>query len=360
MSTNTPPVITGSLSLGLRQGESTPIAQQHLYFTDADVDDTALNVSFTVSNFTNVFVNFNGVPVTVDRADPNSAKVSSFSFTAYELRTGQISFTSTGAIGAPAGFDVIVEDGDEDGSVPVPSRFNFSVVSANDAPVMTGDRTATVNEGGSVVLTTADLSFTDPDDTASGVTFTVSNPLNGVVKVAGVAKTSFTGAQLQAGQVSFTHDGSETRSARFDVKVEDGNEDASTPINAQFNLAVTPVNDAPVLTGDRASTVVEGKAVVLTKADLFYTDADDIDTGVRFTVSAVTNGAIQIGTTKVTSFTAADLAAGKVSFVHNGSDTRAAFFDVIVEDGNEDRSVPVKSRFNLTVTPDNDKPVMKT
>ncbi|WP_210270928.1 M10 family metallopeptidase C-terminal domain-containing protein, partial [Mycoplana rhizolycopersici] len=45
----------------------------------------------------------------------------------------------------------------------------------------------------------------------------------------------------------FVHSGAELTKASFKVAVEDGNEDGSTPVAGTFNLAVTPVNDAPEL-----------------------------------------------------------------------------------------------------------------
>ncbi|MGH0276290.1 M10 family metallopeptidase C-terminal domain-containing protein, partial [Sinorhizobium meliloti] len=56
------------------------------------------------------------------------------------------------------------------------------------------------------------------------------------------------------------------------------------------------------------------------------------------------------------SFTAAQLAAGLVSFRHKGSETTAASFRVAVEDGNEDNSAPTPATFNFTVNPVNDAP----
>src|SRR6185436_7076409 len=111
-------------------------------------------------------------------------------------------------------------DGNEDSSTPTPSRFTFTVSAANDAPVLTGDMSAAVMEGSSSTLTASDLGFSDPDDGASGVTFTVSNLSNGTVKVNGVPATSFSGQQLQSGMVSFTHDGSETTTASFNRVVD--------------------------------------------------------------------------------------------------------------------------------------------
>ena len=90
----------------------------------------------------------------------------------------------------------------------------------------------------------------------------MSSQVNGQVRVGGVAVTSFTGTQLSAGQVSFVHDGSETLSASFQVAVEDGNEDGSAPVAQTFNLTVTAVNAAPVLTGDLAATVSEGGSYI--------------------------------------------------------------------------------------------------
>ncbi|MDX0196821.1 hypothetical protein GOC06_25730, partial [Sinorhizobium meliloti] len=110
----------------------------------------------------------------------------------------------------------------------------------NDAPTLTGDLKATVAEGGTYKLTMADLGYSDPDDTAAGVGFTVSSAVNGSVLVNGSVAASFTAAQLAAGLVSFRHNGSETTAASFRVAVEDGNEDNSAPTPATFNFTVNP------------------------------------------------------------------------------------------------------------------------
>ncbi len=229
---------------------------------------------------------------------------------------------------------------------------------ANVPPTLTGDLSATVKEGGSYEITTADLNFTDADDSAAGVRFTVSALSNGKVYVDGKVATSFTGAELAAGKVSFVHSGAESTKAAFKVSVEDGNEDGTTPVTSTFDLTVSPVNDAPQLTGDLKATVKEGGSYKLTTADLNFSDADDSAAGVRFTVSALSNGKVYVNGKAASSFTGADLAAGKVSFVHTGSETTKAAFKVSVEDGNEDGSAPVAKSFNLTVTPVNDAPVL--
>ncbi|TKG28279.1 tandem-95 repeat protein, partial [Vibrio sp. F13] len=237
------------------------------------------------------------------------------------------------------------------------AEVTLNITPVNDAPVLTGDLLGEVDEEGSYTITAEDLGYTDVDDTVTGVNFTVGNASNGTILVGGVPSNHFTVAQLAAGEVTFKHDGSETKSASFDVNVEDGNEDGSTPVDSTFNLTVTPVNDAPELTGDLAAEVDEAGSYTISAADLGYTDVDDTDTGVTFTVGNASNGTILVNGVASSSFTVAQLAAGKVTFKHDGSETTSASFDINVEDGNEDGSTPVDSTFNLTVTPVNDAPV---
>ncbi len=341
---NQPPVLTGDLKATVKEGGSYTLTKSDLYFTDAD--DGASGVRFTVSGQSAGKIQVNGKAAT--------------SFTGAELAAGKVTFVHDGSETTKASFKVFVEDGNEDGSKPATSTFNFAVTPMNDAPVLTGDLKATVKEGGSYTLTKSDLYFTDADDGASGVRFTVSGQSAGKIQVNGKAATSFTAAELAAGKVTFVHDGSETTKASFKVLVEDGNEDGSTPATSTFNFAVTPVNDAPVLTGDLKATVKEGGSYTLTKADLSFTDPDDGAAGVRFTVSGQSAGKIQVNGKAATSFTGAELAAGKVTFVHNGSETIKASFKVTVEDGNEDGSTPVAKTFDVAVTPVNDAPKLVT
>ncbi|MBP2160298.1 MULTISPECIES: cadherin-like domain-containing protein [Asticcacaulis] len=90
--------------------------------------------------------------------------------------------------------------------------------------------------------------------------------------------------------------------------------------------------NAPVLGGDLAAIVNFDKAVVLTTADLGHNDADSDAADIRFTVSAVKGGKILVDGIEAADFSAAELAAGKVSFRHGGVAATAGF-DVSVSDG---------------------------
>jgi hypothetical protein len=70
------------------------------------------------------------------------------------------------------------------------------------------------------------------------------------------------------------------------------------------------------------------------QGEVVVNDPDDTAQNLTFTVSNARNGFITLagGRTPVSRFTQADLAGGKVSFLHDGTNTQAASFDVIVAD----------------------------
>jgi cytoskeletal protein CcmA (bactofilin family) len=101
---------------------------------------------------------------------------------------------------------------------------NLSAEVRNVPPSISGDLDISVNRGKSVRITLQDLTALDPDDAAQDLTFTVSNARSGFVALAGAPTrpvTRFTQADLVGGKVAFTHDGSSTRAASFDVVVAD-------------------------------------------------------------------------------------------------------------------------------------------
>ena len=58
---------------------------------------------------------------------------------------------------------------------------------------------------------------------------------------------SFSLADLVAGKVKYQHNGTETTSDSFNFTVSDGS--GGIEPTGVFHIAITPVNDAPVLTG---------------------------------------------------------------------------------------------------------------
>jgi hypothetical protein len=94
----------------------------------------------------------------------------------------------------------------------------------NVPPRLAGDLDISVRRGRSVIITTEDITAVDPDDTPDHLTYTVTNPRNGFVSLAGQAGTpivNFTQADIEAGRVMFVHDGGDSTTASFDVVVAD-------------------------------------------------------------------------------------------------------------------------------------------
>jgi cytoskeletal protein CcmA (bactofilin family) len=94
----------------------------------------------------------------------------------------------------------------------------------NVPPTIAGDLQVQVYRGGSVIVTTADLTALDPDDTPDHLIYRITNVRNG--HLAFMSKPAapvdgFTQADLNAGQVMFVHDGTPASAASFDAVVAD-------------------------------------------------------------------------------------------------------------------------------------------
>ncbi|MGH6816961.1 MAG: cadherin-like domain-containing protein [Hyphomicrobiaceae bacterium] len=101
------------------------------------------------------------------------------------------------------------------------------------------------------------------------------------------------------------------------------------------NLSAEVFSVPPTLTGDLDVTVEKGRAVGITHEDIAAVDPDTADENLMFAVANVKNGFMVLATAPnkpVTRFTQSDLRARRVVFVHDGSDTTTAGFDVVVSD----------------------------
>jgi cytoskeletal protein CcmA (bactofilin family) len=94
-------------------------------------------------------------------------------------------------------------------------------------------------------------------------------------------------------------------------------------------------NVPPTVAGDFQIEVQRGRSVRISIADVTAYDPDDKAEDLRFAVTRIAGGSIILAgepSQIVTTFTQADLAAGRVLFLHDGSAGAAATFDVVVSD----------------------------
>lgn len=101
---------------------------------------------------------------------------------------------------------------------------NLAAEMRNVPPRLVGDFSVTVARGNTVRVTTLDVAAVDPDNAPEELTYAVSNEAGGHIAFAEATTDRlqrFTQADLNQGRVMFVHDGSPTRTARFDVVVTD-------------------------------------------------------------------------------------------------------------------------------------------
>ena len=96
---NVPPELGGDFHLRVAKGKSVPITLTDL--SAFDPDDTADDLTFTISNIKNGFVSSTQTPTTPIQK-----------FTQADLEAGKILFVHNGANASKAGFDVVVADDD--------------------------------------------------------------------------------------------------------------------------------------------------------------------------------------------------------------------------------------------------------
>lgn len=101
------------------------------------------------------------------------------------------------------------------------------------------------------------------------------------------------------------------------------------------NLSADVRNVPPTVSGDLDLSVSQGRSVRITLQDLSALDPDDEAQHLTFTVSRPINGFVTLSNAPdrpVNTFTQADLERGEVLFLHDGTNTHNASFDVVVAD----------------------------
>ena len=120
-----------------------------------------------------------------------------------------------------------------------------------------------------------------------------------------------------------------------------------------FGITVTPVNSVPSLATNAGSTVSKDWPISLRQVELQVTDADNTPAQLIYTVTVgPVNGQLELTTAPgvaITSFTQADIDAGRLVFVHSGAVSTSDSFTFTVSDGAG--GTIGATTFNLTVTP---------
>ena len=308
-------------------------------------------------------------------------------------------------------------------NAPTTERYVVQLADVNEVPTieppLDADNKSVIklDEGATITITEAMLGLSDVDASDQGadgrlsgeMMLNVSGLVNGTFHIGGGddAETSFTLAQVRAGEITFVHDGGEeygvdangflgttATTTKFVLTATDTGGLTSAP--ATFTPDVKAVNDAPKGTTDnpikRQMTVLElndqaapdtdstvAAQVTLGVDNLLTPDADNTPSQITYTLEERTtddgqkvlleHGRLQIneGTSSTPdwqtfsvadrrlTFTQQDIIEGKIRYLHDGSETTADKFNFTVSDGENTISGEV---FNITVTEVNDQPTL--
>ena len=153
-------------------------------------------------------------------------------------------------------------------------------ISENQLPVLV-NASVTVGEGGGITLTADHLSHTDPDGDDAAVTYEITaEPVHGTLTLDSTELgdgSTFAQADIDAGDVRYEHDGSETESDAIGLSVSD---EVGGSISGSLAITVVPQNDFPTVTIEPAWVMVREGEVAGPISVVFAdeeTDPGDLD-----------------------------------------------------------------------------------
>jgi uncharacterized delta-60 repeat protein len=247
------------------------------------------------------------------------------------------------------------------GALSANGSTTVSITATNDEQVLATNTGAIVAENGTAnFITPVMLQTTDVDNTSGQIVYTITSATsNGTLRRSGIALSvgsTFTQADVDAGVVTYDHNGSETNSDSFSFSVHDGGGTAST---GTFGFTITPVNDnTPVITSNgggltAAINVAENSTAVTTVT------ATDGDLPGQTLTYAITGGA-DLGLFAIDSNTGVlSLVSGRNREAHTDADSNGIYqVRVQVSDGTlvdfQDISVTITDVDEFDVTAPND------
>lgn len=359
---NLPPVTFAPLTATTKE-DTALVFNGGRAITIADNDSSTLTVTLSVTNGLLSLGNVSGLSFTAGDGVSDGAMTFSGSPAAVAAALSGLTFTPAQDYNGAAVLSITKSDGV---AASTTTTVDINVTAVNDAPVISQSASATLayTENDAPKAVNAALTLSDVDSTTlSGATVKITgnfhadedvlsftaqgvitgsyNAETGILTLSGVASLADYQAVLRSVTYENTSDdpSDDTRTIEFQVK--DGSSENSASNVVTSTVAVTPVNDAPVLNFFNVNVSGDDPAV-LTSSDFSVTDPDGPN--VIFTVTNVTGGefVVDSGSNNLFStqlfqqgpvtFTAADIAAGRVSFVPDGSGDPVSY-SVSVSDG---------------------------
>jgi VCBS repeat-containing protein len=227
----------------------------------------------------------------------------------------------------------------------------LTVTDINDAPTVAVNTGMTIGEGSTgTVITSAMLNEGDPDDSGTGLTYTVTAATgNGTLRLNSTAlnlNDTFTQDDIDNDRVTYDHNDSETTGDSFSFSLADGGEDGAGAAADTFVITITPVNDNDPVAVDDAIVVDEGATITTLVGGAASVLANDSDADLPNDTLTITVGT---GPSHGSLTLNAD---GTFSYTHDGTENFADSFTYVV--GDADGGVTDTGTVNITINPVND------
>ncbi len=189
----------------------------------------------------------------------------------------------------------------------------------NAPPTLVLNAGLKVANTGSGLITADSLLAQDADHQPDELTYTITTPpTQGTLTPA----TRFTQAQIDSGEVFYTHTGTDSDS--FSFTLADG-----INVIGPFTYSIT-INQPPSLQVNAGLTLASGTTATITNALLKVSDADDPPEKLIYTVTQFpANGMLSLGST----FSQADIDANRLTYTHVNTGATADQFKFMVADG---------------------------
>ncbi|WP_421893387.1 LamG-like jellyroll fold domain-containing protein [Marinoscillum sp.] len=180
--------------------------------------------------------------------------------------TGEVTINAVADSAGVQLFIITADDG-QGANNTQEQTFTLTVSAQNDDPTIGVNNGLVLDEGAILVITTTELSASDVDNAAVELTFNITSATsNGIIVRASDQSTgisSFLQSEIEANEILYKHDDSETTSDSFNFTVSDNAGGSTTTLT--FNITVNSIDDtAPELTtlspADAASGVATSGA----------------------------------------------------------------------------------------------------
>ena len=246
---------------------------------DIDVDGNNLEVTLTATNGT---ITLNGTTgLNFSTGDGTADTTMTFTGSAASINNALdgLSFDPAQDYNGSANLQIVTDDQGFTGTGGSQTDTDNIAITVNsiDDPASLTNNGSTANEGGTDLITQAELETTDIEtpDPADIIYTVTGGPANGQLELTGnpgVAITSFTQAQINSNQVVYVHDNSETASDSFTFNVAT-NSDGFT--SETFAITVLEGNDPPILQGGSILNYSEGDPPTVIDSTITLSDSDD-------------------------------------------------------------------------------------